>query len=113
MIKMDDYFKHAHALITEKKWFDKFVAGQGFCIICGHDDPLDLEDNHVGGRKNSPVIVSMCRNCHGRFSRKQYSWPEDWSSKGNSPKRKEGLLMRGFSDLIRLKLYCMMFGGTS
>lgn len=108
---MKDYFTKILGLIAEKKWVDKFVEGQGFCIICGHDDPLDLEYHHVAGKSNSPLVVSLCRNCHGKISRKQQlSWPKGWSDEDKRPKCKEGLMLRGLSDLMRLKSDNMLYG---
>ena len=110
---MKDYLKKILGLISEKKWADRFVSGQGFCIICNHTDPLDLEYHHVAGRNNSSLVVSLCRNCHGKISRKQQlSWPIEWTGKDNSLKFKEGLMLRGISDLVRLKSDYILNGDT-
>lgn len=108
---MDNYLENLMGLIVEKKWADKFVSGQGYCIICNHDEPLDLEYHHIAGKNNSSIVVSLCRNCHGKISRKQQlSWPVEWTKKDNSPEHKEGLLLRGISDLIRLKSDHILYG---
>ncbi|HEV2192540.1 MAG TPA: hypothetical protein VGR54_02850 [Nitrosopumilaceae archaeon] len=110
---MKDYIKKINDLIIEKKWTDKFVLAQGYCIICGHDDPLDIEYHHIAGRKNSSLVVSLCRICHGRISRKQQlSWPKEWLKKGNSDDVVQALMLRGISDLLRLKSDYMIYGGT-
>ena len=110
---MKDYFKKIIGLVAEKKWTGKFLEGQGSCIICGHDDPLDLEYHHVAGRKNGPVVVSLCRNCHGKITRKQeLSWPKGWSDDDNCPKCKDALMMRGLSDILRLKSDHFLYGNT-
>lgn len=108
---MQDYFLQIISLVAEKKWTDKFLKGQGFCIICNHNDPLDLEYHHIAGKSNYPLVtVSLCRNCHGKVSRKQYLWPEGWSNKDNDVKRKNALMLRGISDLIRVKSDYIFFG---
>lgn len=88
-------------LIKENKWLEKFFEGQGCCVICFHADPFDLELHHVGGKANSDFQVSLCRNCHGRISRKQYNWPKDWSKKGKNQKQKTSFLLRGFADILQ------------
>ncbi|MGI0062440.1 MAG: hypothetical protein ACREBA_08315, partial [Nitrosotalea sp.] len=75
--------------------------GQGCCVMCFHSDPFDLEGHHVGARANSDFIVSTCRNCHGKLSRKQYDWPEGWSKKNKDEKKKTGCLLMGLGDLVR------------
>ncbi len=78
---MKDYFDGVKKLIAENKLLETFLKGQGYCIICNHDDPLDLENHHMGAKANSNLIISLCRNCHGRISRKQRYWPKEWSKK--------------------------------
>ena len=99
----NEYLENIHRIIDEKKWLDTVCNGQGFCVACGHDDQLDLELHHIAGRENSPVLVSLCRNCHYRISKVQNEqWPEDWYKKKNSQARKNAYLLRGLSDLLRL-----------
>ena len=97
------YFEEMKQRKEEKDWSDKFISGQGYCLVCGHDDPLDLEGHHAGAKANSDLIVSTCRNCHGKLSRKQMkSWPEGWSLKNKPKKIRTALLLRGVSDLLIL-----------
>ncbi|MHB8546478.1 MAG: hypothetical protein ACYDAJ_06900 [Nitrosotalea sp.] len=100
---MQDYFIKAQTLINEKKWIEEFHSGQGFCIICYHTDPLDLEYHHIAGKNNNDLTVSVCRNCHGRLSRKQRFWPIKWMMKNNPADLKQAFLFRGLSDIFRLK----------
>lgn len=94
-------FKEIKEIIDWCKWF---LSSQGFCVICGHDDPLDLEGDHVGAKANSPIIISLCRNCHGRKSKTQRrSWPQGWFDKEKPFHVKNALVLRGLSDLLRLK----------
>lgn len=95
------YFDEIRQRKEEKDWIDEFVAGQGYCLACGHDYPLDMEGHHAGAKANSDLIISMCRNCHGRITRKQMkSWPDGWNLE-NKPK-KMAILLRGLSDLLML-----------
>jgi uncharacterized protein YlaI len=94
-------FKEIKEIIN---WCEWFLSSQGFCVICGHDDPLDLEGDHVGAKANSPIIISLCRNCHGRKSKTQRrSWPQGWFDKEKPSHVKNALVLRGLSDLLRLK----------
>lgn len=99
---MKDYFKQVQMLISEKKWIEEFLSGQGYCIICGHDNPLDLEYHHVAGKNNDDLTVSVCRNCHGRLSRYQRFWPNTWTQKDNPLDLKRAFFLRGLADILRL-----------
>jgi len=99
---LDNYFDDIKPLIESKKQMDKLVESQGICIICGHDNPLDLEYHHIGGKSNSSLVISLCRNCHGRLSRKQYAWPKDWSGKSKPSMQVLAMLLRGISDVLRV-----------
>ena len=102
-MKKTEYFDGLKHRKEEKDWTEKFCLGQGICLACGHDDPCDLEYHHLGAQSNSPVLVSLCRNCHGKLSRKQMkSWPEGWYDKEKPKKIKMALLLRGISDLLIL-----------
>jgi len=99
---MDDYFKDISKIIEENKWIEQFISAQGYCLVCGHNDPLDLELHHIAGRKNSSVTVSLCRNCHGKISRRQRNWPKVWLNDNNPINICDAILLRGYSDLYRL-----------
>ena len=97
------YFEMMKQRKEEKDWIDEYVCGQGYCHVCGHDDPQDMEYHHIGAQSNSDVVISLCRNCHGKLSRKQMkSWPDGWSLKNKPKKIKTALLLRGLSDLLIL-----------
>jgi len=98
----DDYFKDISKIIEENKWIEQFISAQGYCIVCGHNDPLDLELHHIAGRKNNPTTVSLCRNCHGRISRRQRHWPEIWTNDNNPINICDAIFLRGISDIFRL-----------
>lgn len=100
---MKDYFDgDIKTLIAQKKTFDKLVESQGICVICGHDNPTDFEYHHIAGKANSPLVISLCRNCHGRLSRKQYIWSKGWSRKSKSSMKALAMLLRGISDVLRV-----------
>ena len=101
--ELREYFKEIKSLLDSNKWIAEFLSGQGYCVICDHDDPLDLENHHVAGKYNNPLTVSLCRNCHGRISRRQRYWPKRWASTNNSQDQKDAFLIIGISDLLRLK----------
>lgn len=99
-----DYFSELKTLKEIKRFLDWFLESQGFCVICGYGNPLDLEGDHIGARVNSPVTVSLCRNCHGRKSKIQRrSWPQGWYDNDNPKHIKKALVLRGLSDLLRIK----------
>jgi hypothetical protein len=99
-----EYFANLKKFMREGKWLESFLSGQGFCIICGHDDPLDLEYHHVGHERNSSdFVVSCCRNCHGRFSRRQRLWPEVSLKNDNSQNDKDASVLMGLSDILKEK----------
>ena len=101
--KEKNYFAELKKLVEEKKFSELFTKAQGYCIACGHDQPQDMEFHHVGAEANSKIVVSLCRNCHGRISRKQRtSWPRGWAFKNKPEMVKTALLYRGYADLLRL-----------
>ena len=95
------YEDNLRRLIEEERWIRNFLTSQGFCIICGHDDPLDLEFHGPGRERNDELLVSCCRNCHGRFSRKQRWWPKESLRKNNPTNLKEAFALLGLGDLCR------------
>ncbi|MEO9307468.1 MAG: hypothetical protein ABI342_04040 [Nitrososphaera sp.] len=99
---MNDYLKKIKIEIAAKKWIEEFCSSQGYCIICSHSDPLDLEYHHVAGKNNDTLTVSVCRNCHGRLSRYQRYWPNTWTREDNSPDLKQAFFLRGLADILRL-----------
>lgn len=99
---MENYFDNVGKLIKENKTIEQFLKGQGYCIICYHDDPLDLENHHIGAKSNNILVVSLCRNCHGRISRKQRYWPEGWSTKNKPQPKKDAIFLIGIGDVFRM-----------
>ncbi|MBM3910151.1 MAG: hypothetical protein FJ356_00705 [Thaumarchaeota archaeon] len=101
---MSDYFDDIKKLIEENKWIEMFLKGQGYCIICGHDDPLDLEYHGPARERNIPdFLISCCRNCHGRFSRKQRYWPKESLRYKNPSDLKKAFLLLGLADVFKEK----------
>lgn len=82
-------------------WSKKFFASQGFCVVCGHDDPLDLEFHHIGRKRNDEFVISLCRNCHGRISRQQRWWPKESLFRDNSKTLRDAFVVFGFSQVFK------------
>ncbi len=100
---MKDYFDDIKKMLGENKAYEKLVESQGVCLICGHDNPIDFEDHHIGGKSNSSIGISLCRNCHGRLSRnQQQDWPNGWSRKSKPSMKALAMLLRGISDVLRV-----------
>jgi len=99
---LDNYFDDIKKLIAEKKTYDVLVESQGICFFCGHDNPMDFEYHHIAGKANSPLVISVCRNCHGRLSRKQDVWPDGWPRKSKPSMKALAMLLRGISDVLRV-----------
>lgn len=111
---MKDYFEDISRILEQNNWIERFIHSQGYCIVCGHDDPLDLEYHHVAGRKHNHITISLCRNCHGRISRRQRYWPKVWMKNNNPIDVCDAILLRGYSELFRLisdKYLERVFGG--
>ena len=100
----NQYRKERKLKIAEVNAMREFLLGQGYCILCGHSDPLDLEKNHIGLERNNPsFVVSVCRNCHGRISRKQRFWPEKSLDRNSPPRLANAFTFRGLAELFDMK----------
>ena len=103
MIKIKkNNLSYLKVLVKQQNEFEKILSGQGYCIICRHDDPLDLEYHHVAGKNNDNFVVSVCRNCHGRLSRNQRLWPKSWTQKNNPRPLREAFLLKGMAEIYEL-----------
>jgi len=110
---MSEYTVQIQRLIEEKRIIQEFLLGQGYCVICGHSDPLDLEAHHLGRKRNAPdFTITCCRNCHGRFTRKQRWWPIESLRKNNPPILKEAFVLRSTADALleRSRLILQYYG---
>jgi uncharacterized protein YlaI len=99
---MKDYFEQIKIDIAVKRWLEEFCSSQGYCIICNHSDPLDLEYHHVAGKNNDILTVSVCRNCHGRLSRYQRYWPNAWTRIDNPPDLQRAFFLRGLAEILHI-----------
>lgn len=101
----NNYFDKINAILDEQKWIEEFLIGQGYCVICGHDDPLDLEGHHPGRERNHTWFrISACRNCHGRFTKKQDRWwPKASLRHDNPPDLKMAFVHRGLAEAFEAK----------
>ena len=100
----DKYRNDRKMEIVDTRAIRELLLGQGFCVLCGHDDPLDLEKNHIGLERNNPsFVVSLCRNCHGRVSRKQRFWPKESLDRQNAPRLANAFVFKGLAELFEMK----------
>ncbi len=98
-----DYKSQLEVLIYEQRFLEKFLSGSSCCVICFDCNPLVLEEHHVAGKNNSDLTITVCANHHAILSRMQRSWDERWLHRSNSQNVKETFLLRGLSDVLRLK----------
>jgi len=59
------------------KWFypdytDYPLGKYGYCLSCGDNDLLVLNNHHIFGRNNSDITITICANCH-EYIRKGFS----------------------------------------
>ena len=62
-----------------KRWMSEIQRnGPKVCFICGESDPAVMkraEAHHIHGRSNSPVVVTLCLNCHQKITYHQNDMP--------------------------------------
>lgn len=78
-------------------WVLSGAPGAKGCVVC--DLPVRTEGNHVAGWRHGELVVPMCANCHGRFSKGQYVWDSRWEGEARSPALDESLLILGLADM--------------
>lgn len=98
----DNYNTEQKLLIKEQKAFDKFLAGNGCCLICFISNPGVLNEHHLAGRKHYWFTITVCANHHAILSQKQTSWPAEWLQPNLPPEKRMALLYRGLSDVFDL-----------
>ena len=104
MTTESEYLRFLELRIKEAKALDKLLTSSGCCVICFNSDPLELEEHHLAGRKNSDITITVCGSHHAKLSRMQRSWPEDSLEKGfPTVEQREALLFRGLADVARVK----------
>ena len=55
-------------IIRENKWINKLFNSDGCCLICGNTDFKLFDKHHIGGKKFSKFIITVCANCHKKLS---------------------------------------------
>ena len=100
----DKYRKERKLRIEEVEVIRKFLLGQGYCVQCGHSNPLDLELHHLGRARNNPdFVVSLCRNCHGQLTRRQNFWPKESLNHKNPPRLANAFVFKGLAEMFEMK----------
>lgn len=65
--------------IKETSTIAKIIESGSTCLLCFVTNPFVIEWHHVGGRKNSSVLLPLCANCHLLASKNQYNYAQHWS----------------------------------
>lgn len=100
---MTNYEEKQKQLLKEKKWVDDTISKGGYCLLCGYNEnPLILEEHHIGGKSNSRTSVVACANCHKALTLKQRSWDKSWTRRNNSPIKKTAFVLRGSADVLAI-----------
>ncbi len=100
---LDDYLKDRDARKKEKIAQDRILTGGCYCSLCGyHEDPLNISEHHIAGRKHDDAVITACRDCHDTLSRRQSKWPERWLKEGLPERARQALMLRGISDVLLL-----------
>lgn len=68
--------------IKETKTIAKIIESGLTCLMCFVSEPRIIEGHHVGGKKNSSFIISLCANCHVLATKNQLNYPQNWSDSG-------------------------------
>ena len=62
---------------------------------------MRIELHHVGGRKNSPICVSLGNFCcHIPLSNRQQTWDSRWTYVNNSENLKASFIVQGVYELL-------------
>ena len=69
------------------------------CCICGHDEPLSLEQHHIAGQKFDDVLAIVCRNCHRVLSANQREHPSEIGKRKGLLER-IGHFLLGLADML-------------
>jgi hypothetical protein len=65
--------------IKETSVIAKIIESGSTCLLCFVTNPFVIEWHHVGGRKNSSVLLPLCANCHLLASKNQQNYTQRWS----------------------------------
>ncbi len=80
-----NFDKDLQLVIKETKIIAKIIESGSTCLLCFESNHFVIEKHHIGGRKNSSVLLPLCANCHLLASKNQLNYDEIWSkSKPNS-----------------------------
>jgi len=107
----EDYTQRIKAEAKQLQLIEELIEKGGYCWLCGYfedplliqNHPLPTENHHTAGRNNDPTRIPVCRNCHGRLTRKQRSWPENWFGEDNPVLVRLALKLRGWAEIDQLR----------
>lgn len=71
------------------------------CTVCGERDDRCFEHHHLGGRKNDPATIILCKNCHAKASDKQRDHPRQTKTPSDRIEA-IGFFLLGVADLFEL-----------
>lgn len=71
------------------------------CVTCGEADNRCFQKHHLGGRKNDPMTVTSCLNCHAKESDLQKNHPQQVKAPSD-PLEAIGFFLLGLADLFAL-----------
>ena len=77
-----NFDKDLESAIKETIFIAKIIHSGSTCILCFESDPFVIEKHHIGGKKNSSVLLPLCANCHLLASKNQLNY-EKIKSKSN------------------------------
>ncbi len=75
------------------------------CGLCGHSEPLALEEHHIAGQKYDEATGILCRNCHRVQSAKQNLHPDEiQNGQDKSLFEMAGHFLLGLADFLEVAI---------
>lgn len=98
-----DYLIKREERIVELNIQNKLTKRGGYCPLCGkQQDPREMEDHHIAGRRNSNITIPVCYSCHRKLSDRQRRWPKDWTRSDNPPEVRMAFIEMGKAEIYKL-----------
>jgi len=86
-------------IITQSKSIPKKQR----CEVChSKEEPYNLEQHHIAGRKHDFRVITVCRKCHVELSQSQKTWDIRWLQNNQSEHVKNGFFFLGLHDVLIL-----------
>ena len=105
-VNYESYQEDLNSRRVEVRIIQEIILKGSYCHACGefYDprimDKFIFEDHHYSGRRNSPLVIPVCPNCHKWLSLKQRGWDNRWMDAHNSDSLKLAFHLRGLSDIL-------------